>query len=75
MIIESSSVVIVYIICEELLLSGVVKGNIFCTGRVEMNPDEKIKSEFTAQLKILKRKIDEDPKVSKTVVESIKKHQ
>ena len=39
------------------------------------NPDEKIKSEFTAQLKILKRKIDEAPKVSKTVVESIKKHQ
>lgn len=41
----------------------------------EKKPDEKIKSEFTAQLKILKRKIDEDPKVSKTVVESIKKHQ
>lgn len=147
-IIESSSVVIGDIICEELLLSGIVKVNIFCTGRVEMNPDssiqdkvytsmftnlsdtnsdfivqipkrsvlnevrkhleglktdiglskdellttirdcfyenvyarrknpdEKIKSEFTAQLKILKRKIDEAPKVSKTVVESIKKHQ
>ena len=148
MIIESSSVVIGDIICEELLLFGIVKVNIFCTGRVEMNPDssiqgkvytsmftnlsdtnsdfivqipkrsvlnevrkhleglktdiglskdellttirdcfyenvyarrknpdEKIKSEFTAQLKILKRKIDEAPKVSKTVVESIKKHQ
>lgn len=41
----------------------------------EKNQDEKIKSELTAQLKILKRKIDETPKVSKTVVVSIKKRQ
>lgn len=35
------------------------------------NQDEKIKSKFTAQLKILKQKIDEAPKVGKTIFVSI----
>ena len=41
----------------------------------EKNQDEKIKSEFTAQFKILNQKIDQAPKVNKTVFVSIKKHQ
>lgn len=41
-IIESSSVITGDIICDHLILTGTVKGNIFCTGRVEMNPEAKM---------------------------------
>lgn len=41
-IIDVSSFVTGDIICEDLILSGTLKGNVFCTGRVEMNPDSKI---------------------------------
>jgi hypothetical protein len=40
------------------------------------NPGERIKYEFTDQLKVLKRRIEpKESKISKTVAESIKKHQ
>ena len=41
-IIESNSVITGDIICDHLILTGTVKGNVFCTGRVEMNPDSKM---------------------------------
>ena len=41
-IIESNSVITGDIICDHLILTGTIKGNVFCTGRVEMNPDSKM---------------------------------
>ena len=41
-IIEKTSYVIGDIICEDLILSGRIKGNVFCTGRIEMNKDSVI---------------------------------
>lgn len=41
-IIDKSSYVIGDIICEDLVLSGRIKGNVFCTGRVEMNKESVI---------------------------------
>lgn len=41
-IIESKSVVTGDIICDHLILTGTIKGNVFCTGRVEMNPESKM---------------------------------
>jgi len=35
-IIDKSSSIIGDIVCEDLILSGKIKGNIFCTGRIEM---------------------------------------
>lgn len=41
-IIEKTSYVIGDIICEDLILSGRIKGYVFCTGRIEMNKDSVI---------------------------------
>jgi hypothetical protein len=41
-IIESNSVITGDIICGHLILTGTIKGNVFCTGRVEMNPESKM---------------------------------
>ncbi|MDA8639633.1 polymer-forming cytoskeletal protein [Flavobacteriaceae bacterium] len=41
-IIDKTSFVIGDIICEDLILSGRIKGNVFCTGRVEMSKDSVI---------------------------------
>jgi hypothetical protein len=38
-IIDKTSYVTGDIICEDLILSGRIKGNVFCTGRVEMNKE------------------------------------
>lgn len=38
-IIDKSSSIIGDIVCEDLILSGKIKGNIFCTGRIEMLKD------------------------------------
>lgn len=35
-IVDKSSSIIGDIVCEDLILSGKIKGNIFCTGRIEM---------------------------------------
>lgn len=38
-IIDKTSSIVGDVICEDLILSGKVKGNIFCTGRIEMLKD------------------------------------
>ena len=38
-IIDKTSSIIGDIICEDLILSGKIKGNVFCTGRIEMLKD------------------------------------
>ena len=49
-IIDSNSIVHGDIICSELLISGIFEGNIFCTGKVEINGNAKITGKVYTKL-------------------------
>ena len=76
-IIDDSSTVTGDIICEDLILSGIVKGNVFCTGRVEMNPDSVIQGKVYTSTFTNLSETDSDfviqiPK--KSILNEIRKH-
>ncbi|MGC6478948.1 MAG: bactofilin family protein [Flavobacteriaceae bacterium] len=76
-IIDVSSFVTGDIICEDLILSGTLKGNVFCTGRVEMNPDSKIEGKVYTSTFTNLSETDSDFIVqipNRAVLEEIREH-
>lgn len=59
-IIDSTSFVTGDVICQDLILSGRIKGNVFCAGRVEMHPDSKIEGKVYTSTFTNKSETDSD---------------